>query len=131
MQRLRIAFFAGIVMCAVWPSPVEAVLSRTRIPLSGRLKNLYAKGFATYTDSFLEKNIPDGKRLLIVVENISLPPDTVLLVFIHDTQVGTLTLNKQRAGRFEIVTDSKTRVPSLTLSSTVDLKLADGSNVMW
>ena len=119
-RLLRTALFGLVglaVGLAVWPLPMEAAIYKTQLPLRGCRGNLHAKGTATFTSSRGETSMPDGQKLVIVIENVALPPGTELLVYVHETEVGTMKLDKRRGGRLVIESDFRQLAPSLSLSS--------------
>lgn len=130
-QFLRAAVIGLVVATAAWPQSAEAILHKQQLRLTGCRGYLTAKGLVTYTDSFGEQGLPDGQRLVIVIENVALPPGTELLVYVHGNEVGTMKLDKQRDGRFVLESKFRQPAPPITLGSFVVLKLADGTNVMW
>ncbi len=130
-QFLRAAIISLVVAGAAWPQPAEAVLHKQQLRLTGCRGYLTSKGLVTYTDSFGEKGIPDGQKLVIVIENVALPPGTELLVYVHGTEVGTMKLDKRRDGRFVIESKFRQPAPPIAIGSFVVLKLIDGTNVMW
>ena len=130
-QFLRAAVIGLVAVGAAWPSSVEAILQKQQLRLTGCRGYLTAKGLVTYTDSFGEKGMADGQKLVVVIENVSLPPGTELLVFVHGNEVGTMKLDKQRDGRFVIESKFRQPAPPITIGSFVVLKLIDGTNVMW
>ena len=130
-QFLRAAVIGLVAVGAAWPSSVEAILQKQQLRLTGCRGYLAAKGLVTYTDSFGEKGMADGQKLVVVIENVSLPPGTELLVFVHGNEVGTMKLDKQRDGRFVIESKFRQPAPPITIGSFVVLKLIDGTNVMW
>lgn len=132
MRRLFRACLLGLVLVnSGWPQPAEAVLYKQQIRLTGCRGFLAAKGMATYTDSFGETKTRDGQTLLIVVENVPLPPGTELTVYVHGNNVGTMTLDRQRNGRFLIESSFRKPAPPLNLGSFVVLKLPDDTSVIW
>jgi len=130
-QLLRAAVVGLILAAAVWPSTAEAKHLKTLLPLSGCRGYHTAKGMATYTSSLGEKDHPDGNKLVVVVENVPLPPGTELLVFVHEVEVGTLKLDKRRGGQLTIEPTFRRPAPSINSGSYVVLKLIDGTNVVW
>lgn len=130
-QLLRAAVIGLVAVGAAWPQSAEAILHKHKLPMTGCRGYLAAKGLATYTDSFGEVGVPDGQKLVIVIENVPLPPGTELLVYVHGSEVGTMKLDKKRNGRFAIESKFREPAPPITLSSFVVLKLIDGTNVMW
>ncbi len=130
-RLLRVALFGIAVGLAVWPQSLDAAIRRKQLPLTGCRGNLYAKGTATFTNTWAEASSPNGQKLVIVVQNVSLPPGTELLVYVHEKEVGTMTLDKQRGGRFVIESDFRQLAPALSTGSFVVLKLENGTNVMW
>jgi hypothetical protein len=130
-QLLRAVVIGMVVASAAWPQPAEALFHQQQLRLTGCRGYLASKGVVTYTDSFGTIGTPDGQKLVIVVENVPLPPGTELMVYVHGNQVGTLKLDKQRNGRFVIGSNFRNPAPPITLGSFVVLKLDDGSNVMW
>lgn len=132
MRRLLRTAVIGLTMAgAACPQSAEAIFHKHQLPMTGCRGYLAAKGSATYTDSFGEVGIPDGQKLVIVVENLPLPPGTELLVYVHGNEVGTMKLDKKRNGRFVIESKFRQPAPPITLGSFVVLKLEDGTNVMW
>ena len=135
MNRLLRAAVFGLIGLAVGlsalPQSMEAATYRKQLPLRGCRGNLHAKGTATFTNSRAETSTPDGQKLVIVIENVALPPGTELLVYVHESEVGTITLDKQRNGRFVIESDFRQLAPTLSTGSFVVLKLENGTNVMW
>ncbi len=130
-RLLRVVLLGIAVGLTVWPLSMEAATYRRQLPLTGCRGNLHAKGTATFTSSRAETSTPDGQKLVIVIQNVSLPPGTELLVYVHEKEVGTMTLDKQRGGRFVIESDFRQLAPTLSTSSFVVLKLENGTNVMW
>jgi hypothetical protein len=128
---LRTALLGLAVGLIAWPSPTDAAFRKTQLPLRGCRGNLHAKGTATFTSSYAETSTPDGTKLVIVIENVALPPGTELLVYVHESEVGTIKLDKQRGGRFVIESDFRQLAPALSTGSFVVLKLENGTNVMW
>jgi len=131
MRQLLRAAVIGLVVGAVWPQPAEAIFHKQQLPMAGCRGYLAAKGLVTYTDSFGEKDTPNGQRLVIVIENVPLPAGTELLVYVHGSEVGTMKLDKRRGGRFVIESKFRQPAPPITIGSFVVLKLIDGTNVMW
>jgi len=132
MRQLLRAAVAGLILtAAAWPPSAEAKLLRKQLPLNGCRGYHAAKGTATYTSSLGEKDHPDGDKLVIVIENVPLPPGTELLVFVHEVEVGTLTLDKRRGGQLTIEPTFRRPAPPITSGSYVVLKLIDGTNVAW
>ena len=133
-RLLRAALFGlvGLVVgLSVLPQSMDAATYRKQLPLRGCRGNLHAKGTATFTSSRAETSTPDGQKLVIVIENVALPPGTELLVYVHESEVGTITLDKQRNGRLVIESDFRQLAPALSAGSFVVLKLENGTNVMW
>ena len=130
-QYLRAVVIGLAVVGVAWPQPAAAILHKQQLRLAGCRGYLTSKGVVTYTDIFGEKGTPDGQRFAIVIENVSLPPGTELLVYVHGNEVGTMKLDKQRNGRFVIESKFRQPAPPITISSFVVLKLIDGTNVMW
>ena len=130
-QILRAAAIGLMVAVAAWPQSAEAILHKQQLRLSGCRGYLTSKGLATYTDSFGEQGMADGQKLVIVIENVALPPGTELLVYVHGNEVGAMKLDKQRDGRFVVESKFRQPAPPITLGSFVVLKLIDGTNVMW
>lgn len=130
-QFLRMAMIGLLAVGAAWPETAQAVLHRQKLSLTGCRGYLSSKGLVTYTDSFGERGMPDGQRLVIVIENVSLPPGTELLVYVNGNEVGTMTLDNRRGGRFVIESKFRQPAPPISLGSFVVLKRIDGSNVMW
>ncbi|MBC8113601.1 MAG: hypothetical protein H7062_04435 [Candidatus Saccharimonas sp.] len=130
-QLLRAAVIGLVLSVAAWPPTAEAVYSKTQLPLTGCRGYHSARGIVTYTNSLREKDIPDGQRVVIVIENVALPPGTELLVYVHENEVGTIKLDKRRGGRLVIEPTFRQPAPAITTSSFVVLKLIDGTTVMW
>lgn len=130
-QLLRAAVIGLILTVAAWPSTAEAIFHRKQLPLIGCRGYHTAKGTVTYTSSLGEKDSPDGQKLVIVVENVPLPPGTELLVFVHEVEVGTLKLDRRRGGQVTIEPSFRRPAPSITNGSFVVLKLINGTNVVW
>ncbi len=130
-QLLKTVVFGLVLTVAAWPQSAEAIFNRRQLPLSGCRGYQSAKGTATYTSSLGEKDVTDGQRLVIVVENVPLPPGTELLIYVHEVEVGTLKLDKRRGGRFAIEPTFRQPAPAITTGSFVVLKLIDGTNVIW
>lgn len=116
---------------AVWPSKTEAKHLKKQLPLTGCRGYHTARGTATYTSSLGETDYPDGDKLVIVIENVPLPPGTELLVYVHEVEVGTLKLDKRRGGRLVIEPTFRQPAPAISTGSFVVLKLIDGTNVVW
>lgn len=132
MRRLpRLTVIGMLLTGLLWPQPAQAVFERLRLPMTGCRGFLNAKGSVTYTNSLGETDYPDGQKLVIQIENVPLPPGTELLVYVHEEQVGTLTLDKRRGGRFEIESKFRQHAPKITTGSFVVLMLDDGTKVMW
>lgn len=130
-QLLRAAVIGLVMVGAAWPQSAEALYRKKQLPLNGCRGYYSAKGFVTFTSSFGEKDIPNGERLVIVIDNVPLPPGTELLVYVHENEVGTIKLDKRRGGRLVIEPTFRQPAPSITASSYVVLKLIDGTTVAW
>ena len=130
-QLLRAAMIGLMVVTAAWPPSADAFYHKQQLPLSGCRGYHSAKGIVTYTNSLGETGAPDGQRLVIVIENVALPPGTELLVFVHENEVGTIKLDKRRGGRLVIEPTFRQPAPAISAKSFVVLKLIDGTVVMW
>jgi hypothetical protein len=132
LLRIACTGLVGLTLAFVAsPQPMEGASHRMQIPLRGCRGNLHANGTATFSSSYGETSTRDGQKLVIVVQNVALPAGTELLVFVHENEVGTMKLDKQRNGRFVIESEFRHQSPSLGIGSFVVLKLEDGTNVMW
>ena len=130
-QLLRAAVIGLMVVSAMWPQSAEALFRKRLLPLNGSRGYFAAKGLVTYTSSLRERDQPDGDKVVIVIENVALPPGTELLVFVHENEVGTIQLDKRRGGRLVIEPTFRQPAPPITAGSSVVLKLIDGTVVMW
>lgn len=130
-QLLRAAVIGLIVVGAAWPQSAEALYRKKQLPLNGCRGYHAAKGFVSYTSSVGEKDIPNGQRLVVVIDNVPLPPGTELLVYVHENEVGTIKLDKRRGGRLVIEPTFRQPAPPIANGSFVVLKLIDGTNVAW
>jgi hypothetical protein len=128
--------FLGLVCAAVaatvaWPAGCEAYVQRLHFPLTGHRNYPTAKGSVTFSESFGETERKDGATLIVEVSNVPLPPGTELVVLIHEREVGTLTLTKQRTGRLVLESGFRRSVPRLGPASFVVVKIPAGSTVVW
>lgn len=124
-----------LVICIAFataiPAPCQAYVEYVRLPLCGCRDYAVGKGSVVFTESFGEKTRSDGGTLIIEVSNVPLPPGTELRVCVHERDIGTLTLDKRRNGRFVLEGNEKKAVPKVNSGSIVVLKLANGMTVMW
>src|ERR1700756_2627685 len=102
--------FRWIVLSALagtWSFSVEAAHYQVQFPLSGRHGYRAASGSVKFFEKIGESKSKDGTTVIVEVSNVPLPVGTELIVYIHEVEVGTIKLNKQRAGR--LVLESKFR----------------------
>ena len=130
-QLLKRMAIGAVALGLAWPQTLEATYQQKRLPLTGCRGYQTSKGTATYTNSFGERNIPDGESLVVEIENVPLPPGTELLVYVHEKEVGTIKLDRRRGGRVVIEPTFRQPAPSLANGSYVVLKLVDGTNIAW
>ena len=111
--------------------PVHAAYFQFDFPLSGHNAYRLATGKVTFSESIGQPKRDDGTTLVIEISNVPLPAGTELIVYVHEEEVGTIKLNKQRGGRLVLESTSKKAAPRIKPGSFVTLKLDDGTTVMW
>ena len=130
LQKLRIPFLLCAVVAATWPNPCDAYVERLHFPLSGHRGYATAKGSVEFAERFGDDSA-QGTTLIIEVSNVPLPPGTELIVLVHEREVGTIKLNKQRAGRLVLESNFRKSVPRIATGSFVTVNLPGGSTVVW
>lgn len=130
LQKLRILAVGVAISAVICPSACEAYVHRLRFPLAGYREYQLGKGQVMYSQSYETTGAGSG-TLTVEVSNVPLPAGTLLEVVVHNKQVGTLTLDKERNGRLVLVSSSKWAVPRVNEGSDVMLRLPAGGRVLW
>lgn len=130
-MRLKGLSLLVILALAAGPVPCQAYVAHTRLSLSGHHKFRAGSGTVTYTKGFGEDERLDAGTIIIEVSNVPLPAGTELIVLIHEKEVGTLTLDKERGGKLILRAKPHYGVPRLNQGSLVSLKRTSGAKVLW
>jgi len=111
--------------------PASAINTESRIPLMGCRGHYAASGSARYVTIRNEQKKADEEITTIEIENVPLPPGTVLVVYVSDKQVGIIKLDAKQAGKLTLKSGSKSYPPPIDPATTVHIKTRAGKLVLW
>lgn len=73
----------------------------------------------------------DGnRRFKVEVEDVNLPPGTVLNVLVNGTSIGSLTINSFRQGELELETERGQAIPSVGPGTVVTVRTQAGATIV-
>lgn len=109
---------------------VPAFEKETRIPLVGCRQYSAAYGAAKLYEIRRVTKEKDREELVIEINNVPLPPGTVLVVDVDKEQIGKITLNSKRSGRLKLTSEFRKYIPSITPGTSVTVTTIEGRLVM-
>lgn len=109
-----------------------AYTKEVRLPLAGCRGYFAASGSATYKEVFADSTQKASRELVVEIQNMPLPPGTVLVISVDEQTIGKVTLDSRRNATLRLTnTNSQKKIAPLEWGTRVNVTKVDGTIVIW